>query len=170
MRILFLVTLSLLVCIGCRRPRTSAGDESTSPQKPSTDQPAVHAPSGVVVGGGGGGGSGGAAQAVRKAAIRTVNLNEMQNIRTFIDSASAASGRMPSAQEIAEVLRTEAPSTYQLVKEGAIVLTGTRSRDAIWAYTAEPQSVGGEHLVLTVQGPERIAAATLNQRLKQQGQ
>jgi hypothetical protein len=118
----------------------------------------------------GGGGGGGAYQAVRTATTRTVNMAQMHDLRLFIDNASAASGQMPSAQDIKAALQKESPKTYQLVENGSIVLTGTRSREGIWAYTFEPQTTGGEHLVLSASGIERVPAATLKQRLTEQGQ
>jgi hypothetical protein len=96
-------------------------------------------------------------------------MAQMHDLQLFIDNASAASGQMPSAQEITAALQKESPKTYQLVKDGAIVLTGTRTREGIWAYTQDPQSVGGEHLVLSASGIERVPAQTLKQQLDQQG-
>jgi hypothetical protein len=137
-------------------------------QKGAGNQPAVHAPTGVVVNTGGGGGSGGAAQAVRQAAVRTVNRNELNNIRLFIDTASAV-GQMPTRQEIMQSLQRDAQATYKLVEEGVIILTGTRSRENIWAYTYNPQTAAGEHLVVTASGIEQITTQRLTQMLKQQG-
>jgi hypothetical protein len=128
----------------------------------------MHGPTGVALGGGGGGG--GAYQAVRTAVKRTDFQNDFNNLRLFIDNASAASGQMPSYQEIMAVLQREAPKLAKHVQDGDIRLTVGRTREGIWAYTKEPQSVGGEHLVLTSSGIERMAGPTLRQRLQQQGQ
>jgi hypothetical protein len=116
----------------------------------------------------GGGGSGGAAQAVRKAATRAVNQNELNNIRTFIEAASVASGQMPPAQETVQSLQREAPATYKQIAEGAIVITGTRQREGIWAYTTDPQSTTGEHLIVTKDGVGRMMPDQLRQMLTQQ--
>jgi hypothetical protein len=129
----------------------------------------AHAPTGVALGSGGGGG-GGAYQAVRTAVKRTVNENELKNLHLFIETASGASGRMPGYQEIMAALQREAPKTAKHIEDGDIVLTGARTREGIWAYTKDPQSVAGEHLVLTSSGIERMPPATLRQRLQQQGQ
>jgi hypothetical protein len=129
----------------------------------------MHAPTGVVLGSGGGGG-GGAYQAVRQATTRVVNEAQMKDLQLFIENASLASGQMPTAQEIKAALQKESRKTYELVENGSIVLTGTRSRENIWAYTFQPQTTGGEHLVLSNSGIERVPAATLRQRLQQQGQ
>jgi hypothetical protein len=76
---------------------------------------------------------------------------------------------MPTVQEIAASLQQGAPKTFALVQDGTIVLTGTRSREGIWAYTRDPQSAAGEHLVVTSSTVQRMPAATLGERLRQQG-
>lgn len=175
MRKLILIALALALATGCGKLRLKGSktgqNAANQTQQGSGDQPAVHAPTGVVLNPGlGGGGSGGAAQAVRKAATRAVSQNELNNIRLFIENASLASGRMPSVEETRAALQREAAATFKLVEEGAIVLTGTRSRDGIWAYTAEAQSsVTGEHLIVNASGVQRMDPQTLRQRL-QQGQ
>jgi hypothetical protein len=167
-KLLLLLGLVLVLMAGCKKnPGT----------KPAAGQPGggggggggvgVHAPTGVVTNPGlGGGGSGGAAQAVRQAVTRTVNMHEMQNIYVFMNDASLASGRMPSVEEVGAALQKEAPKTWKLVQEKAIVLTGTNSREGIWAYTQDAQSAAGEHLVITSSGVERMPGQTLKQRLQ----
>ncbi len=176
MRKLLVIGLALALLGGCKKKTTklaqgpAPADQSAAAPAPGGGQgPAVHAPSGVVLGSGGGGG-GGAYQAVRQATTRTVNMAQMHDLQLFIDNASLAGGQMPSKEEITAALQKESPKTYELVKNGSIVLTGTRSRENIWAYTFEPQSAGGEHLVLSSSGIERVPAAALKQRLQQQGQ
>jgi hypothetical protein len=138
-------------------------------QKAPGDKPAVHAPTGVVINPGAPGGSGGAAQAVRKAVVRSVNEQEMHNIRLIIVNAELNSGQMPSKQEVAQALMRESPKTYELVKENAIVVTGTKMREGIWAYTYEAQSATGEHIVLRAGNVERMQGQLLAQALQQQG-
>ena len=171
MRKLLVIGLMLALLGGCKKKTTKlAQAPAPGEQAPAAgaNVPA-HAPTGVARGGGGGGG-GGAYQAVRTAVKRTVSQNEMHNLHLFIENASAASGTMPSPQQITASLQREAPKLAKQIQDGDIVLTGTRTREGIWAYTKEPQSVAGEHLVLTASGIERMPAATLNQRLQQQGQ
>jgi hypothetical protein len=134
------------------------------PAQASGNPPSAHAPTGVVLNQGGGGGAGGAVQAVRQAVVRTVNQNEMHNLHIFIDTASGASGQMPTVEEITRALEREAPKTHKLVQNGAIVLTGTNSREGIWAYTADPQTTGGEHLVVTASGVDRMTMQAIRQR------
>lgn len=173
----------LLALTGCKKAmdnlskdtQVQPGEKFTTTKDHLTQQPApgTHAPTGVVVSpGAGGGGSGGAAQAVRKAVVRTVNQNELNQLRLFIDTAAtaSASGQLPPPQEIAAAMQREAPSIHKLLQERILVLSGARSRETIWAYTNEPQNVAGEHLVVTANGVERMTTPVLQQRLAgQQG-
>jgi hypothetical protein len=186
MRKLLLIVLALGLAAGCKRALDKVAEDTqikedekfkstkdylTQQKGAGPEQPAVHAPTGTVlnpVASGGGGGSGGAAQEVRRAATRTVNQHELNNLRLFIDTASLASGRMPSVQEITAALQKEAPATYKLVHERVIILTGTQTRESIWAYTYQPQTVDGIHLVVTSSGIERMNANELRQKLQQQ--
>jgi hypothetical protein len=167
MRKLLLLGLALLVLAGCKKGTKAAKATSAQPAGASGG-PSVHAPTGVVLNPAAGGGSGGAVQAVRMAATRTVNLIQLDQLRLFIETASGASGRMPTAQEITAAVQKEAPQIAKLVRDKAIILTGTRSRENIWAYTADPQDAAGQHLVVTSSSIERMPAADLRQRLQQQ--
>lgn len=171
--LLALLVLTLALLPGCKKPSAktatpASGTAGTTP--PPTggyEQTTAHPSTGVVINPGlGGGGSGGAAQAVRKAAVRAVNQNELNNIRTFIEAASST-GQMPTAQEIAQSLQREAPATFKQIQEGAIVLTGARQREGIWAYTTDPQSTTGEHLIVTKDGVSRMMPQQLRQILQQ---
>lgn len=118
---------------------------------------------GVVVSGGAGGGGGGTVQQVRKAAKRAATMNDMAQLRVFIESASLASGRMPTVQETYQALKQEAPNLAKLIDEQVIVLNPARTREEIWAYEASALTDGG--VVLSGSGVERMDAATLKQRL-----
>jgi hypothetical protein len=174
MRKLLVIGLALALLGGCKKKTTKLAQAAPGDQAPAAaaapgGQVGAHAPTGVVLGKGSGGG-GGAYQAVRTATTRTVNMAQMHDLQLFIDNASLADGQMPSAEVIKAALQKESRKTYELVNNGSIVLTGTRSRQGIWAYTFEPQTTGGEHLVLSSSGIERMPAATLRQRLQEQGQ
>ncbi len=99
---------------------------------------------------------------------RVVAESDLKQIQIFIENASLASGQMPTREEVAAALQKEAPKIYKQVQEGAIVLTGTRSRQNIWAYTPDPQSIAGYHLILTSNGVERLDPAPLKKRLEQE--
>jgi hypothetical protein len=61
------------------------------------------------------------------------------------------------------------PKLAAHLRDGSIVLTGIRSREGIWAYTRDPQSGAGEHLIITnSERGVRMPAAELGARLQQQ--
>jgi hypothetical protein len=168
MRKLLLIALALVLVSGCKKKTAATGAPPAQPA--ASSGPSVHGPTGVVLNPGVGGGGGGAVQAVRQAVGRFVNMHELKDLQLFIENASLATGQMPSKEEITSSIQRDSPKLYKLIQDGAIVLTGTRSRENIWAYTADPQSAAGEHLIVTSSSVERMAAATLRQRLQQQGQ
>ncbi|MFO0843118.1 MAG: hypothetical protein U0797_12110 [Gemmataceae bacterium] len=94
----------------------------------------------------------------------------MNNIRLFIEDASLTGGQMPTPQQVMQALQQSARATAKLVQDGDIVLTGTRQREGIWAYTKEAQSVTGEHLVVNGSGVQRMMPEQIRQALQQQGQ
>lgn len=138
------------------------------PPKPDSAKPAVApGPGGdvaanpaPVVGGGGGGG---ATQAVRGAAKKTVDANDLKMIHTFIEYASGASGRMPSAETTRSALKQEAPEIERKIYEGLIVLNPAKNREEIWAYEAKALESSG--WVATNNGVETMDSATLKRRL-----
>lgn len=166
---LLLGVLMTVALVGCGKKTA----KSTQPD--STPPPAAAGGSGGIVPAGGvgvvvnpqaalgGGGGGGAAQAVQKAAKRAATNNELHQIHIFIESASGASGQMPPPQETYAAIQKEAPKIAEAIKEGVIVLTGTRSRESVWAYEAIALEQGGQ--VLTNNGIERMDADTLKRRL-----
>jgi hypothetical protein len=171
MRKLLLIGLSLVVLTaGCKKTNKSSSKTTTpSSSSASSDGPAVHAPTGVVLNPGlGGGGGGSAAGAARNRALREVTHHEMKNIQLFIEGASGANGQMPTVEQISAALQKEAPKTWKLVQDKVIVLTGTRSRENIWAYTPDAQGAAG-HYIVSPNGVENISTQELRQRLQQQG-
>jgi len=74
---------------------------------------------------------------------------------------------MPTAQQTTAALQQAAPKTFQLVKDGAIILTGTQRGDGVWAYTAQPVSPAGEYLVCLQSEVKRITRPELDQLLRQ---
>lgn len=112
-----------------------------------------------------GGGGGGAVQAVRGAARRAVTMNDLQQIRIFIENASLASGQMPSINDTYAALKREAPNIAALIDDRTLTLHPARTREEVWAYETAALQNGG--LMLTGQGVERVDAATLRQRLGQ---
>lgn len=139
------------------------------PPKPDPAKPAVApGPGGGVVANpgpvaGGGGGGGGATQAVRGAAKKTVDANDLKMIHTFVEYASGASGRMPSTETTRAALKQEAPEIERKIYEGLIVLNPAKNREEIWAYEAKALVSSG--WVATNNGVETMDAATLKRRL-----
>jgi hypothetical protein len=113
------------------------------------------------------GGPGGTVQQVRKAVTRSIDEQQMHQLHLLIEG-SAAGERLPAAETIAAELQRDAPQISKLVQDKVIVLTGARSRQAIWAYTPEAQTTAGEHLVLTSSGVGRMTKEALDQRLQQE--
>ena len=96
---------------------------------------------------------------------KAVNANDMKQIHLFIETASGASGRMPTAAETYETLRKEAPNLYKLVEDGTIVLHPARTRNDIWAYERKAYDSSG--WVASSAGVEQMDSQTLRQRLGQ---
>ncbi len=160
MRIFVMAICVAVSLAGCKKKVT-----------PVTPAPSSSAPATVVAPGPGGGvvvnagGGGGAVQAVRGAVRRTVTINDLQQIRIFIDNASLASGRMPSTQMTYSALKQEAPNIATLIDDGVLTLNDATTREQVWAYETDALKQGGQ--VLTGSGVERMDAESLAQRLRQ---
>jgi hypothetical protein len=138
MRRLLLIGLALALMAGCKKSKDTGGTGSP--------------PGGVV-------------QGVKQALDRTVIQSEMRNLQTTI--ATLPGEPMPTVEQINAELKRKSLKSYKLVQDKAIVLTGTRSRDHIWAYTADAQA-GSEHLVLTESGVDRMTKEQLDRRLEKE--
>jgi hypothetical protein len=165
MRSLMLIAAAgFLLTTGCDlKKKTTSTTPATGKAEDTTVTPGPGG--GVVVAGGGGGGSGGAVQAVRGAVKRAVTMNDLNQIRIYIENASLASGRMPTVQETYQALQQEAPTIAALIDDRTITLHPARTREEVWAYETAALQNGG--LMLTSQGVERVDAQTLRQRLGQ---
>ncbi len=117
----------------------------------------------------GGGGGGGAAQAVRKAAARTVNDVELDQLKLMIVTAMTEDPNQnpPSADQIKEAARQNG-KLAALIKDEVIILTNSQKRDGIWAYTKWPQRAG-KHYVITASGRDEKTPDELATALKAQG-
>lgn len=104
-------------------------------------------------------------QTPRSAAQRVVTMNDLTQIRIFIENASAASGSMPNVNETYAALKREAPRIAELIDTRVITLNPARNREQVWAYETAAYQVGG--MVVTSNGVERMTAAQLQQRLQQ---
>jgi hypothetical protein len=104
-------------------------------------------------------------QTPRSAAKRVATMNDLTQIRIFIENASLASGKMPSVNETYAAVKQAAPTIAQLIDEKVITLHAATNREQVWAYETAAYQVGG--MVVTSSGVERMTAAQLQQRLKQ---
>lgn len=99
----------------------------------------------------------------RGAAARLVAMADMRDLQLFIDTASGATGKMPSSAEVMVALIEAKSPVAGLVKDGAIVLTGAKQREGVWAFEARAYLNGG--LVVTQNGVERVTAEELKKLL-----
>lgn len=99
----------------------------------------------------------------RGAAARVVAMADMRDLQIFIDNASGATGRMPSGAEIMAALIEAKSPVAGLVKDGAVILTGAKQRESVWAYESRAYLSGG--LVVSQNGVERLTAEELKARL-----
>jgi len=146
------------------RPPTTSKEIVVTNKKPT---PRVPMPMPVAKNGGGSTtvqpGSGGVVQNVRNAVRRTVSLNEFNNLKLFIETASVASGEMPPPALIVESIGRDLPNLTAAIQEGSVVLTGIRQREGVWAY--EKAALENNGVVLSNNGVERMNAAQLKQML-----
>jgi hypothetical protein len=102
---------------------------------------------------------------VRGAVKRTVTLNEMKNLQLYIETASGASGEMPTIEQIKKDVASPMGDRKlaAMIEDGSIVLTGIRSREGIWAYEKEALTSGG--MVVKADGVDKMTAQQLKQAL-----
>lgn len=118
---------------------------------------------------GGGGGNtnfqpgGGAVQNVRKAGLRTINLNEMKQLGLYVTTAADDFGKMPTAAEIRQLVEQQDKSMCSAINDGWIILTNTTNRGAIWAYEVDADKKGG--IVLVAGTASRASADEVKQYL-----
>jgi len=97
------------------------------------------------------------------APAKRVEMADMKEVWIYIENRSGASGKMPSPAEVyAALVKTGSPAA-ELVKSGAIILTGTTDRESVWAYETQARLQGG--LVASQNGVETLTAAELQARL-----
>ena len=99
----------------------------------------------------------GAAQGVRKAADRTVTLNELNNLKLFMYSAYTATGQVPNSTTTSTEVYKEDQKLYNLIKDGLVVLVQNPTPEGVWAYTKDVPTAGG--FVVTQQGVEKMTPA-----------
>lgn len=93
------------------------------------------------------------------AADPKVTQADMKEVHLFIENFSLASGSMPDEKTIYAALVEAKAASAALVKSGAIVLTGSRTRESVWAFEAAGVKNGG--LAATQNGVETKSAEEL---------
>jgi hypothetical protein len=94
---------------------------------------------------------------------KKVEMADMREVWIYIENRSGASGKMPPPAEIyAALIQAKSPAA-ELVRSGAIILTGATSRESVWAFEANAAINGG--LVASQNGVETLTVAELKQRL-----
>jgi hypothetical protein len=92
-----------------------------------------------------------------------VSEADMKEVWIFIENASGASGKMPSQLLTYQALIAAESKAAPLVKDGSIYLTGSATRESIWAFETKALTSGG--LVCSQNGVETLTAAELRKRL-----
>ncbi len=132
--------VAIMICISlvsCKKsPRKSAEDPEQTPGPAATNRPV----SGPVV-----------------------SSKDLEDIRLYVDTASAASGRMPAPQQVMAALIDSGSPVGEMVKKKLIVIHPARTRDDIWAYEATALEKGG--WVASANGVDQMSAADLKKRL-----
>lgn len=93
----------------------------------------------------------------------TVNAIEMHDLYLFIYQIEAIDNRMPSKDEIRQYAKKENPKLSKLLEDGVIVLTGSKTRDSVWAYEKDAPTRGG--WVVTGSGETKMTADELKKAL-----
>jgi hypothetical protein len=95
----------------------------------------------------------------------SVTQADMQEVWIYMENASAVSGRLPQPAEVyAALVQTQAKAA-ELVRSGAIILTGAKNRESVWAFEASALQQGG--WLAGPGGVEQVTAAELRRRLSQ---
>lgn len=157
-----LAVVIALFATGCKK-KPKLGEDGANGQNDGGGAAVARGPGGGVVidgglnssGGGGGGGtfsaggggSGGAVQSVRRAVTRLKDgLVEFKNLGLVIQMLHDQFMKMPTKDEIIAELK-QYPKMQQAVKDGAVILTGTREIGGLWAYEVDSETSGGIILV-----------------------
>jgi hypothetical protein len=100
-----------------------------------------------------------------QAVARAITQNDFKNLQVFMEAASAESGKLPDRATIMAALKMEkgAANLVKAIEDGSVILTGTTSREEVWAYEKIGPEKGG--LILTSNGVEKLSAAEIKKRL-----
>ncbi len=98
-----------------------------------------------------------------RAGKRALAQSDMDQLGKLIFATVLENDRMPSATDIKNSLKRDAPNLLAKIEEGVIVLTDTKNKDGLWAYEVDADRAGG--IVLT--GPTPNARRATADEVKQ---
>jgi hypothetical protein len=157
--------LWLGLAVGCDKKTAKPIDTTPATTPTATMEPPSPAPAAPSSGNTNYQAGAGAVQNIRQAARRTVAINDMQQLGTFIQQMTAETGKMPSPAEIKEYIRRDAPKIVAAIDDGTILLTGTKNMSGLWAYEVDADKSGG--IALVAGTASRLDAAQVKQLLSQ---
>ena len=131
-RIVFgsLLILCLSLALGCKKnPKSTQPDSNPAPYVSSGGGPGAPNQNGNLTVTGGQG----AIQSPRMSAARLVNKEQLKQLHLSMFQTWSLDNRVPTVTEIMQEARQNS-QLFPLLKEEVIVLTGTKSGDAVWAY------------------------------------
>jgi hypothetical protein len=73
---------------------------------------------------------------------QVVTMEMMRDLYLYMYQEEVA-GQMPSKEVVFAYAKKENPRLWQLLDSGAIVLTGAKTRDGVWAYEKDAPTKGG---------------------------
>jgi hypothetical protein len=136
MRTALLIATTCLLTIGCDPP-------PFKPTKPSKE-------------------SGGVISDVMNKVTQTVTAVEMHDLHLFM-SQEEIGGQMPTKEAVFAYAKKDNQKLWRLLDNGAIVLTGTKTRDGLWAYEKDAPTKGG--WVVTGTGESKMSAEEVQKLL-----
>lgn len=106
------------------------------------------------------------ANAVR-AGKRMAQLHDFDQMKLFIFAYELENNRMPTKEEIVADLKNypDASEILKKITDGVIILTGTKDKNALWAYEVDADKAGGIVCVGPSGAIKRATAAEVKQYL-----
>jgi len=81
----------------------------------------------------------------KRAADRLAQMTDFTSVQFFILEYELNNNRMPTIAEIKDSLKSAADTQHILkkIEDGVIILTGTKNKNALWAYEVDADKAGG---------------------------
>ncbi len=116
MRTILVVAVTCLLWTGCEPP-------PPKPTKPSKE-------------------TGGVIGEILDKPRQIVTMEEMHDLHLYM-AGEEVNGQMPTKEMVFAYAKKDNPKLWKLLDSGAIVLTGTKNRDSLWAYEKDAPTKGG---------------------------